>query len=106
MITVLGKPYRVEVRDINTPSGEGPLGTVYNSKQLIYLHDGQGKETMADTLLHELLHALDFNMAIKLKERQVHALAAGLLALFRDNPELCDIMLGNKVLTEQHSETA
>jgi hypothetical protein len=43
-------------------------------------------------LLHEILHAIDDAMQTKMKERQVHCTATGLLALFKDNPDFVKYM--------------
>lgn len=87
-VRVLGKTYLV------VPVEEGPLnpavnlGQCLNADQVLYISTAQGDEQMLDTLLHELLHALEYAFALDLEERTVHSLATGLFALFRDNPAL------------------
>jgi hypothetical protein len=91
-IKVLGKPYSVtyvlEMEDDDT-------GAIDSTTQEVKLLEGQAFEAERDTALHEIIHAIDFSVAIKLKERQVHALAAGLLQVLRENPKF------TKYLTEE-----
>ncbi|MGH8654956.1 MAG: hypothetical protein ACREYE_23570 [Gammaproteobacteria bacterium] len=54
----------------------------------ISLSRAQGLASFRNTLLHEALHAVEGPLGVFLEERQVWGLAAGLLALMRDNPDL------------------
>lgn len=54
--------------------------------QIVRVRTGQQPHFEADTVLHELIHAIDDVMQLNMKERQVHCLASGLIALFKDNP--------------------
>lgn len=47
-----------------------------------------------DTLLHEVIHAIDYTAKLNMSEDQVHALAGLLLAVFRDNPEFAEYLSG------------
>lgn len=49
-----------------------------------YLKNSMYKET----LLHEVLHGLDYHNGINLTHKQIDALTAGLLQVIRDNPLL------------------
>jgi hypothetical protein len=55
-------------------------------------------DDVRDTVLHEVIHALDYTMQLGLKERQVHALAAGVLAVLRDNRRLNEWLVGGESL--------
>jgi hypothetical protein len=48
----------------------------------------QGGMEDVDTLLHEIIHAIDFGVSAKLSERQTELLANGLTFVLRDNPWL------------------
>lgn len=48
------------------------------------------------TLLHELLHLVDFQGGLKLKENQLDALAFGFLDLLRDNKWLGPFLMEGK----------
>lgn len=84
-VRVIGKSYTVtfleELPDDNSGYHDG-------DDLEITIKEGLPKDNLADTILHELIHAVDLQMRIGLKEEQVCQLAAGLIALFRDNPEL------------------
>lgn len=86
-LRILGKEFAIERVAHNVFSGD-TLGRCNCTKQTILLRSDLGRDQMADTLLHECLHALDYTMFLDLEERQVHALAGGLYALLRDNPAL------------------
>lgn len=81
-IKILGKVFRVN----NGPLAEDLMGECDNDKQLILIRDGQPLESEQDTLLHEVLHAVDEAMGLKMKEAQVKGCATGLLAVLKDNP--------------------
>jgi hypothetical protein len=53
---------------------------------------GSPDSIVAETLLHEILHGISFNRDIGLSESQVDQVAAGLMALFVDNPELVKLI--------------
>jgi hypothetical protein len=59
-----------------------PMGQVIAIKKGMYLHQ------LKDTVLHELIHAIDYGTGLGLKERQVHVLAATVLELLWSNPSL------------------
>lgn len=60
--------------------------------QIVRLRDGQQPVFEADTVLHELIHAIDDAMQLGMKERQVHCTAVGLIALLRDNPDFLEYL--------------
>lgn len=45
-------------------------------------------EQQKDTLLHEILHALDHELDTRMTERQIRLMATGLLPTARANPEI------------------
>lgn len=53
----------------------------------IVLNSNNTPIQMRETLLHELLHGIEFATATELSEEVVTRLARCLMALFRDNPE-------------------
>lgn len=54
---------------------------------LIKIREGQPVAFEADTVLHELIHAIDDAMQLGMNERQVHCTATGIVALLKDNPD-------------------
>lgn len=60
--------------------------------QIVRIRTGQQPSFEADTVLHELIHAIDDVMQLGMSERQVHCSAAGLIALFKDNPTFLEYL--------------
>jgi len=86
-VKVLGK--RITISYLSgAPLDDGLNGECDVDKQQILIRDGQPLESEQDTVLHELLHAVDEAMGLKLKESQVKGAATGLLAVLKDNPGL------------------
>lgn len=83
VVRVLGRDIPVAVVD-DLPKAFGEYD--YHT-QIVRIQQGQQPAFEADTLLHELLHAIDDAMQLSLRERQVHCVAVGIVALFRDNAE-------------------
>lgn len=81
-VRILGKEYEVKV----IPDFED-CGQCDDLKQELRLQANMPMALEQDTLLHEIIHALDFSIKTHMKERQVSALASGLIAVFRDNPD-------------------
>lgn len=80
-IRVIGKKFTVVF-------GDSPdRGSCEATKQKItILHDMPADEER-DTLLHEVLHAIEEAMGLDMPDRHIRLLATGLYAVFRDNPE-------------------
>ena len=103
-VRVNGKTYQV----IFTP--KNPLvefenhGMCDNAKHTIHIEGDQIPVEEVDTVIHELLHAVWYQMSltdfdVQLEERVVRALGTGLTGLFADNPKLLDYFkatLGNR----------
>jgi hypothetical protein len=70
--------------------GEDLAGRVDPDRQRILIREGQPLESEQDTVLHEVIHAVDAAMSgeedQELDEAQVTRLATGLLAVFKRNP--------------------
>lgn len=85
-VKIVGKVYDVEF--VSEVDPQKSLGECVDSSQLIKIQTGLHPETQADTLLHEIIHGIDFAFNAKLTERQVHSVATGILAVLYDNPEI------------------
>ena len=61
----------------------------YNDVRIgIIQYDSKAKlDVIKDTLLHEIIHVVDFDCQSEMTERQVHCLATGLYSVLKDNPE-------------------
>ena len=90
-VKILGKVYRIRVITERAEGfEEGDYGQCDDDKQLISLIAGRSLGNDQDTLLHELIHAICFQMNVadkmgKHEEAVVQAIATGLLAVLKDN---------------------
>jgi hypothetical protein len=95
-LRILGKVWAVRWAE-SGPIPHAHYGQVDYRAQEIVISQAQHPDQQLDTLLHEALHALDQTLRLELSEGQVHALAGGLVALLRDNPELAARLGGREV---------
>lgn len=79
--------YRV-VHIVGLSDGRELAGQVDYTTQEIRLRPGLTPAHQRETLLHEVLHAIDDFMGIDLTEKQVGRLANGLAMVLADNPAL------------------
>lgn len=86
-VRILGKPYTIQYVAA-APLDEGLMGECDSDKQQVLIRESQPLESEQDTVLHEILHAIDEAMGLKMKESQVKGTATGLLAVMKDNPSL------------------
>jgi hypothetical protein len=86
-IRILSKPFSVEYVS-GVPLEDDLNGECDTDKQRILVRDGQPLESEQDTLLHEVLHAVEEAVDARLKETQVKKVATALLAVLKDNPSL------------------
>jgi hypothetical protein len=86
-IRILGKPFTVSYTQ-GQPLEDDLNGECDTDKQQILVRDGQPLESEQDTLLHEVLHAVEEAVDARLKETQVKKVATALLAVLKDNPSL------------------
>ena len=94
-LRILGKTWIVE----KAPEDFTDSGSCNRDFQKIIVCTSQPEDNVKDTLLHEVLHAVDYCMATKLTEDQVAALATGLLAVFLDNPTLMEFLNAGSTAT-------
>ena len=80
-LNVLGDRYRVVVRRMKE------FGECDSHAGVIRLRPNQTEDQARDTLLHEVVHALDHVWSLNLTENQTRMLATGLRAVFTANPE-------------------
>lgn len=95
-VRVLGKVFFLNFIPKNDLSDDGIFGHCNMSKQVINIHDGLTPAEEADTVLHEVIHAIDETIGTELTEHQVHHIASGLFGIFQDNPELAAYLAENK----------
>lgn len=88
-VKILGKTYRISV--VDKVDDEDSLGECNDVLQRILVKAGQRPDQAMDTVLHEIVHAIDYQMHLSLTERQVHCVASGLTAVFLENPRLSEL---------------
>ena len=82
-IDILGKPYRVALKAEMSDYGECTA-----AECLIEIGTHQCDTQKRDTLLHEVLHAVEHELNVTVTEKAIRMLATGLLAVLRHNPAL------------------
>ena len=83
-------PYDISVRVISSELAARLKEDGDFDGETIHIADGQRGPQLADTILHELLHAIYATFSLKdddEEERIVSALATGLVGVLRDNPD-------------------
>ena len=92
-IRVMGKQWSIEHDENLIPEKES-YGRCYvgHAKIAYTTVDGDGEALsvpmVKDTIIHEIVHAIEETAGIQLKERQVLGLGGGLYALIKENPGL------------------
>lgn len=91
-------PFDVTIDHLEGKDRTDFLGTFSSGNMTISLRDQYVSEQVrAETLLHEILHAVYQVFDVKPKdgeERTVHGLSIGLACVIRDNPDLMAWMMG------------
>jgi hypothetical protein len=86
-LKIIGKRYKL-LKDEKAED----CGLCDCNKQVITLKSGMPTTLELDTIIHEIVHAIDYQMSLKMSERQVHGVGAGLAAVLIDNPKLIDYL--------------
>ncbi|ATS93376.1 hypothetical protein HOS41_gp15 [Ralstonia phage DU_RP_I] len=84
----MGRKFRVSYKD----DLDGDLGYCEPTKCKIEIENGQHPVEEADTVLHEVLHAvfylMDIGLSAEEEEHVVRKVVTGLTQVFQDNPRL------------------
>lgn len=98
---MLGQIYRVRVITERATGFEaGDYGACDSDKKLISIVAGRSLGNDQDTLIHEIFHAVAFEMNVEdvgtqsSEERWIQAFATGWLAVLKDNPGLVSYLRG------------
>lgn len=90
-VRIMGRDY-VVVFDSDSLLGLENLGTCNNHNCVIAVKDGQHPVEEADTLIHEIMHAIWYTMHISGsgagEEEVVRRMASGFMGVLMDNPDL------------------
>lgn len=87
--------YRITVDHTGALGDAGRAGQCSPSRLTITLSDGQTRTQLADSLLHELTHAMLQPVGIDedIEERVCSTLGPALLHLLRNNPDLVNYLM-------------
>ena len=89
VIRIFGKEWKIEIKPELKDNAYGYC----NERTLtIEIQSGLPETLFKDTLLHEILHAIDWTVGSKLTEEQVGVLASGLIGTLFDNPKLSEFL--------------
>jgi hypothetical protein len=75
--------YRVVFR--NRIDNTDPLGMCHSIKKIIYLKKGLSLVSTFSTLIHEVLHALEFEYNIEIKHKSIHQYEQAILDFLMNN---------------------
>ena len=94
-IRLIGKRHRIEwdCEVLHADDGAEADGLFDRAKKLIQVAAGQTHDDERETLLHEILHALEVQMDAEIPEAKLRQLAVGLYAALKDNPRLVAYLL-------------
>ena len=88
-LTILGRPFRLRMRTAKTMKDAAGLCRI--GEGYIDILRGQRPFDEADTILHEVLHAIRYCQGREdggeVEEDYVRSLATGLIGVLQDNPE-------------------
>ena len=87
-LKIVGKKYKL----IYDAKMQDDCGECDNNKQSITLKKEMPSDLELDTIIHEVTHAIDYQMNLEMSERQVHGVGAGLAAVLIDNPKFIDYL--------------
>jgi len=90
-LRILGKLWIVKQQ---ASKGSKDDGKCEFATKIISVNPRQTEDSKRDTLLHEIMHALDEELQTKMSERQVRLQATGLIEVLRNNPALVAYLAG------------
>jgi hypothetical protein len=86
IVDVLGKKFTIKI--LTPDEIEDCDGYMELAAQVIAIRLQPANDYNHDTMLHEIIHAIDETLGLGMKEKQVHQLAVGITAVLKQNPEL------------------
>lgn len=91
LFTIQGRPWTMEF--IDKRQLPDCLGQTMYEEQQIEIRQDLESVTMADTVIHELIHATTGTLGLELTEQQVHQTATALTEVWANNPLLFDLIV-------------
>ena len=87
-LKIVGKRYKL----IYDAKMQDDCGQCDDNKQTITIKKEMPSDLELDTIIHEVTHAIDYQMNLDMSERQVHGVGAGLAAVLIDNPKFLEYL--------------
>ena len=84
-LKIAGHVYKVKLTHINALDSGDNYGTCDVPKQIICLNETNSNTRMRETLLHEILHAIDIEFGFGLNEQIVNTLGLELHRILYEN---------------------
>ena len=79
---ILGFDYSIE---LVSSANMSELGTINHGSTHIRLRDNMSEVGLLSTLIHEIVHAVDFQLSLDMGEENVNRMATGLYQTMVDN---------------------
>lgn len=87
-LNIIGREYEVvyldDLKDV--------IGDCDCDNLKIRIKNGQPPSLETDTVLHEVVHAIDNAMQLNMTERQVYCMTTGLIATLKDNQQFLEYL--------------
>jgi hypothetical protein len=87
-INIIGREYEVFFLD----DLKELVGNCDSDNLKINIKNGQPALLETDTVLHEVVHAIDVAMQLNMSERQVYCVTTGLIATLKDNQQFLEYL--------------
>jgi hypothetical protein len=84
MLKILSYKYKLQLSKL-----DNEFGNVDNRKQIINIDSSLCDQAKTSTILHEIIEALNFHLALNLQHEQIVTLESGLFSTLTDNG--CDL---------------
>ena len=91
VIRVIGKDIRV----LPNEKLDEKYGALDLDALELSLQAGISDQQARETALHEILHAIEHQLGLKISEHNIRQISIGLFAVMRDNPTLVPFLFGD-----------
>jgi len=85
-VKILGLNYNIKL--VESEDIDGFYGEIIHKKELIRLNNGHTLQRMEESLIHEINHAVDAELKLKLSEDTIHRLSNVWYQIIKDNPHI------------------
>lgn len=82
-VEILGQTFKIEMRPSKTM--KDALGWCAPNKNRICLVKGMPEDREGEVFIHEVLHAIEKNLSLKLSEKDINNLALGVYGFLKNN---------------------